>query len=764
MSRREFGKNTNCTLPGDPATDHGKRERKGRFAEAVAVFCLFAVLVCAFTSPLIGGLSHLLPPHWDPRLMAWHMAHTADRLLSDPFLLFHGNDFYPYGTTKAFIEPLLVPALFNMPIFLLTGNPVLSYNVTLLFLWSLSGLTMYLCAREILGHRAGALLAAAIWTLSPYRTDYYLEFNMQMSFAVPLVVLYWYRFLRTQRHRDAALTFVFLGIQCLSCWYYAIMVSLCAMVFLVCYVLLKQRGWKVKKFLKVIPILVLFCVVLFPFARPYLQVRKELSFVGGSLAEATRYSADVLTYVESGPIRWYHFSPTQHHAETSLFPGFVALLFVALGCGYFFSWKSQFRGSKATRILLLIAAGGLLVSFVHLALRAGVSPEVARFLPIMRFSAASGWALGFCLLLFLLRGRSQSKSKVPDRALRDKDILGIFLLTAFVMFLLSLGPVPHFRQEAIGHGLYYYLYGMFFPLQAIRIVTRFGSLLLFSVGMLSGLGVKWLHSVVSRRWTPIALFWCLPFLLAALEYSPKSLMYEQFRWDKRPAVYDFIAADPEDFVVAEWPLGWRETDADFLLWSLAHNKRVLGSPCQWERKSLPRTVRIARALERLTDSDIAAECMTELRRIYPTKYLIVHKRALPLNMWLPWEKLIRSLPEGLAFIRAYDNQDYLFEMHPIVEREKEFSREFSYEFVLGHSVARFRLRGGPDSPGGHFVAIYFNDRLLRRDKLSAYWEKYELSLPRPYRKVAPNSIRIVSIPANGKECNMEFDGFSLSKD
>jgi hypothetical protein len=725
--------------------------------------------VCAFTSPLIGGLSHLLPPHWDPQLMAWDMASTAKRLLSDPLLLFHGNDFYPYGTTKAFIEPLLIPALFNMPIFLLTGNPVLSYNVTLLFFWSLSGLTMYLCAREILGHRAGALLAAAIWTLSPYRTDYYLEFNMQMSFAVPLVVLYWYRFLRTQRLKDAALTFVFLGIQCLSSWYYAVMVSLYAIVFSACYVLLKQRGWKVKKLLKVIPIIVLFCVVLLPFARPYFQVRKTLSMVGGSLKEATVYSADVLTYVESGPIRWYHFSPTHHHAETSIFPGFIALLFIVLSCGNVFEREAKFHGSKAMRILRLVAVGGLIVSLSNLALRVGISPDAARFLPIMRFFQASCWGVGFCLLLFLLRGRSQSKSNVPERALLNKEMLATFLFASFVMFLLSLGPTAHARRQVIGRGMHYWLYGMFFPLHVVRVVTRFGSLVLFSVGILSGLGVKWLHSVVSQRWRPIAIFCCLPFLLATLEYLPKPLRYREFRWNQPPPVYDFIASDPDDFVVAEWPLGVRETDADYLLWSIAHKKRVVGNPCRWRRRMPPRTETLAKALGELPSAEHGTHSLAELRSIYPVKYFLLHGGLLPNNKWRPWKGFVENPPPGLTLLRRYGNGDYLFALAPVVERGNEFSREFSYEFLLKHPLARFRLRGASPrpvfaegAPSGIRVRIYFNDSPLLEDMVPWDWKNYEFRLRKPYRKVAPNCIRIVSVGFGGEKGAIEFEGFSLS--
>ncbi len=735
--------------------------RKRESLELLGVFSLFAVLVCACTWPLITGLSRYLPPHWDPRMIAWNMASNARRLITNPLLLFQGNDFYPYGTTKAFSEILLIPSLFNMPIFLLSGNPILSYNITLLVLWSVSGLTMYLCAREIVGHRWGALLAAAIWTLSPYRTDYYLEFNMQMCFAVPLIVLYWYRFLRTQRIKDAVLTFVFLSVQCLSCWYYGIIVSLYLIVFSVAYVLLKLRGWKVKKLMEVIPIIAIFCIVMLPFALPYFQMKKELG-IGGRLSEAVVYSADVLSYIESGPIRWYHFSAAHHHAETSLYPGFVALLFFVLSFGYFSRREAQFDRSKGTRITLLIAAPGLLVSLIHLALRVVIPPDTAKFLPIMRFSTASGWAVGFCLLLLFVRGRNQSKANLPERALYDADILVTFLLASFVMFLLSLGPVAHVKWRAIGHGPYYPLYGVIFPLHAVRVVARFGGFVLFSIAILSALGLKRVHSLVTRRWVLIGKLMYVPFLLAAVEYLPLGLKYEKFDWYHRPPVYDFVASDPEDFVVAEWPLGWRMEDGDSMLWSIAHNKKILGSTCRRARAMPPRTEKIARALGGLTNPERTADSMTELRGIYPTKYLIVHKRPLPPRMWLPWKKLIQNLPEGLTLLRVYDNRDYLFEICPIVERGKEFSREFSFEYVLGHSVARFSLRAVAGSPDAHPVKIYFNDRLLCGDKLSGDWKKYEFRLPRPYHRIAPNFVRIVSSGADSESAKIEFAGFTLS--
>jgi hypothetical protein len=111
--------------------------RKRRLAEALAVLLLFTVLVCSCTWPLVSGLSTYLPRHWDPRLAAWTTATNSRQILSNPLLLFHGNSFYPYGSTKAFSEILIVPSLVGMPVFLLPGNPVPSYNITLLLLRSL---------------------------------------------------------------------------------------------------------------------------------------------------------------------------------------------------------------------------------------------------------------------------------------------------------------------------------------------------------------------------------------------------------------------------------------------------------------------------------------------------------------------------------------------------------------------------------------------------------------------------------------------------
>ena len=749
-----------------------KLERVGsrrKLLEATGVFLLFGALVCVSTWPLILNLSQYLPPHCDPRMIAWNMASNARRLLSNPLLLFHGNDFYPYGTTKAFSEILLVPSLFNMPIFLLSGNPVLSYNITLLFLWSLSGLTMYLFAREMLRHRWGALLAGVVWALSPFRTDYYLEFNMQMCFAVPLVVLYWYRFLRTQRLRDAAFTFLFLGIQVLSCWNWAILVSLYLVVFSAVYLLLKWRGWKIKRLVGVVPVMLGFAAAVYPFASPYFSLRGELG-IERDVAETTLHSADVLTYAESGPVWMYRLSPTYSHAETSLFPGFAALLFLALSSAYFFKREARFRPGKGVQILNLAVVVGLLFNLLLTVLRASKISENVAFLRAIHFSTMTGWVAGLSLLLLGLRGWKQKKAKVLDRAFNDKDVLGAFLLVGFVMFLLSLGPYVHVKGRVVGHGPYYHLYGALFPLRAVRVATRFGGLVLFSMAILAGLGAKWFSSAPRKGWKPVGWLAHVAFLFAALEYFPAGLNYAEFRWDQRPPVYDLVVSDSGDFAIAEWPCGWRERDGDFLLWSLVHQKRVICGTCRWRRRMPPRTERLAKALQELPSAEHAAQSLAELRLVYPVKYFLLHGSLLPPRKWRPWEGFVENPPGGLTLLRVYDDHDYLFAAAPVVERGREFSRDFSYEFLLKHPLARFRLRAPSPRPvftgstiSGIRVRVYFNHSLLLEDSVVPDWKNYAFRLRKPYRKVSPNCVRIVAVGSDGEEGIIELDGFSLSE-
>ena len=116
-------------------------------AVATAVYSAVAVL---FTWPLALGVSSDIP--WDlgdSLLNAWILAWDADRLLrffsGDVAALrgfWNANIFYPEPLTLAYSEHLFAQALQILPVYALTGNIILAYNLLFLSTFALSGLGM----------------------------------------------------------------------------------------------------------------------------------------------------------------------------------------------------------------------------------------------------------------------------------------------------------------------------------------------------------------------------------------------------------------------------------------------------------------------------------------------------------------------------------------------------------------------------------------------------------------------------------------------
>ena len=82
---------------------------------------------------------------------------------------FDANIFHPAPLTLAYSEHLVPQALQIFPIYALTGNPILCYNLLFLSTFVLSGLGMFLFARELTGSIAAAFIAGLLFAFAPYR-------------------------------------------------------------------------------------------------------------------------------------------------------------------------------------------------------------------------------------------------------------------------------------------------------------------------------------------------------------------------------------------------------------------------------------------------------------------------------------------------------------------------------------------------------------------------------------------------------------------
>src|SRR5262249_35570544 len=234
--------------------------------------------VTVATWPLVQAPASWWPDHHDPALFSTIMASLARRLVQAPGSLFDAQTFYPNGLSQAFGEILLVPALLGFPGWV-CGTPAPPYPLLVLLSWPVNGVAMAWAAHELTGSRAGAWLAGAVFCLSPYFTEYYLEFNMLPAASVPVAIVAWVRWLERQQGRWLALALTALVVQGLTSWYYAIILGLGLVALTLGFCLLRWRDWRLRGDLAAMLIGgAAVTAILLPVAWPYWVVHREFGY------------------------------------------------------------------------------------------------------------------------------------------------------------------------------------------------------------------------------------------------------------------------------------------------------------------------------------------------------------------------------------------------------------------------------------------------------------------------------------------------------
>ncbi|MGH2667880.1 MAG: hypothetical protein ACRDH5_01950, partial [bacterium] len=309
--------------------------------QGVILYLGFFAGVVAVTWPLASSPATLWPAHHDARVFTWVMASVARRLVSHPLALFHGDVFYPYGLSLAYSELLLPPALLGLPGFV-WGNPILTYNLLLLALWPLNGVAQAWVAFALTRSRPAAWLAGSVFCLSPYFTEYYLEFQMLLAALIPVALLAWVRWLESLEPRWLVAALAAFTAQALTSWYYAAVLALALATLTGGFVCLRWRGWRWRRTLATLAIGVgVAGLVLSPFASPYLAIHREVRFERG-IDEVARHYADLTTFVEAGRRSLlYRIELSNHIAETSAFVGFGVLALAGVSLSWLWRRRSE---------------------------------------------------------------------------------------------------------------------------------------------------------------------------------------------------------------------------------------------------------------------------------------------------------------------------------------------------------------------------------------------------------------------------------------
>jgi hypothetical protein len=204
---------------------------------------IYAVAAVILTWPLGLHLSDHLVASPDPfanadsPLNAWILSWAVHALTHFPTRLFAANIFYPAPDALAFSDTLLGNQVLFAPVYAVTGDPVFSYNVTLLGAFVLNGLSLALLVRAITGQAPVALVAGFVYAFAPLRFPHLIHLQLLSAWWAPLAFLALDAWLREPRMSRLAGVVLAVWAQFLSSVYLGIMLA----VLLVPYAV--WRGW-----------------------------------------------------------------------------------------------------------------------------------------------------------------------------------------------------------------------------------------------------------------------------------------------------------------------------------------------------------------------------------------------------------------------------------------------------------------------------------------------------------------------------------------
>ncbi len=573
-----------------------RRATCGRWSGPFAAVALYGTSAIALTWPLATRLTTAVP--WDlgdPLLNSWIVAWGADHLWrfvsGDPHAFaryWHANIFHPSPYALAYSEHLFPQALQALPVWALTRNAVLCYNLLFLSTFVLSGLGTYVLVRELTGDARVALVSGLAFAFAPYRIGQYSHLQVLSSQWMPFVLYGFRRYFDTGRVRALAGAVAALVTQGLSCGYYLLFFAPVAALYVLFDLVTRPRAQSGRTFVQLAVAALVVGAITYPFVRPYLALR-AIDLPERSLAEVARFSADVRSYATAHGSQWVWGRLRAYpRPEGELFPGLVVLVLaaVAIGADGLASWRAARPALTVgwQHILARLAAvAAVAAAAVLLAVLAigGMSTRVGD-IPFRASLGGALWQTSGALGVLLAVSR---RARVAARGwLRTETAwLAVVLGGAAV---LSCGPTLRTGGDVILNGAPYgWLYHHVPGFDGVRVPARFGMVVALSLSVLAGLG---LHRLTRHARHPGFWLGLVAVLLLAeggaapipLNAGEPSGAYaappaDLFPGGRPPRVYEALASFRPDAVVLELPLGSAAWDVRSVFYSTVHWRRLV---------------------------------------------------------------------------------------------------------------------------------------------------------------------------------------------
>ena len=623
------------------------------------------------TWPLLLGLAGDVPGDLgDSLLNMWILAWGAEHV---PGLLtgavswaefWNANIFHPEPLTLALSEHLFGQTLQILPIYWLTGNVILCYNLLFISTFALSAFGTFLFVRDLTGNARAAFIAGLIYGFLPYRIASVPHLQVMSSQWMPFALFGINRFISTGSKKALAGGTAALVMQNWSCGYYLLYFAPLVPLFAI------HRMWSLgtlrtgRTWAFLIAAAAATLVLTLPFLWPYRQAQQVFGFER-PMGEVYYFSANLWSYLTASEnVRLYGQVLRAHPgSEQELFLGFVPSALAALALAALIPrlkpraietietvTDSMPRGfSRGFITWILIVA--TITQFIALAsvFMFGGFDFTLLGLPI-RARTPSRVVLQFIVAFGLLLAVSRRARMETVRAARSPVVM-FALMTALAVWL-SFGP---------GYGLYGVLYDYVPGFNGVRVPARYAMIAGLFLAVLAGYGARFLIFNFSFL---IALSTLVLFESAAIpieinrtwaqsEATPPARVYPQ---SKAPAVYMRLRALPAGAVITEFPFGDAAWEIRYTYYAATHWKPITNGysgnfPQQYKE-------RVARLQRMSVDPDAAWQSL----RSSGTTHVVIHRNAFanPANADMV-EGWLKS--HGATEVERFADGDMLLALH-----------------------------------------------------------------------------------------------------
>ena len=411
--------------------------RPGSWTPALASLLVYSILTVIIGREVLANLSTSVANDAGDPLLTAALLHWNAHHLPWTEAWWQLPIFYPTRDALAFSEHLLGLSVVVAPIDWITGDPLVTYNITSLLTFPLSALTMFLLVRYLTGSSAGAFIAGLAFGFAPFRISQLPHIQMLAAFWAPLALLGLHAFLDTGKRRWLGLYGLTWMLQAAANGYalvfFSVLVGLWALWFVVA-----QRRWRDLGMIAGATMLA--AVPLVPILYTYVTVHRLHGFTRG-IDEIRGLSADVAALLCAPPgLTFWGWVRVACRAEGELFPG--PGLFALCAAALVGVLRSR-QGAPAwlvstwvTRLRhLLMAVAAIYAVVIAAALIVGPWRIDWAFVHVSVASLRKPMLIGATALLLAL-----VLSPGVLAAARRSSVSGFYLLGALVTWLLALGP------------------------------------------------------------------------------------------------------------------------------------------------------------------------------------------------------------------------------------------------------------------------------------------------------------------------------------